>query len=155
MSNTVGQDTVVYLENGIKSRYFYGLRRTDEGTLYIGKVDQLQANDPVTINVPGAIVDNYEGFDQGEDFYEGRDLNHAKPFKNLKYEQFRWDDVNLNYYINDEGERVDIDGNLLNEDGIYVPTHEFEVDDKPKAKRKTTTRKKPVAATKEAEAETE
>ena len=70
MSNTVGQDTVVYLENGIKSRYFYGLRRTDEGTLYIGKVDQLQANDPVTINVPGAIVDNYEGFDQGEDFYE-------------------------------------------------------------------------------------
>ena len=98
MSNTVGQDTVVYLENGIKSRYFYGLRRTDEGTLYIGKVDQLQANDPVTINVPGAIVDNYEGFDQGEDFYEGRDLNHAK--------QFRWDDVNLNYYINSEGEFV-------------------------------------------------
>ena len=106
MSNTVGQDTVVYLENGIKSRYFYGLRRTDEGTLYIGKVDQLQANDPVTINVPGAIVDNYEGFDQGEDFYEGRDLNHDKPFKNLKYEQFRWDDVNLNYYINSEGEFV-------------------------------------------------
>lgn len=59
------------------------------------------------------------------------------------------------HYINDEGERVDIDGHLLNEDGIYVPTHEFEVDDKPKPKRKTTTRKKPVAATKEAEAETE
>ena len=29
-----------------------------------------------------------------------------KPFKNLKYEQFRWDDVNLNYYINSEGEFV-------------------------------------------------
>ena len=56
--------------------------------------------------MPGAIVDNYEGFDQGEDFYEGRDLNHAKPFKNLKYEQFRWDDVNLNYCINSEGEFV-------------------------------------------------
>ena len=26
--------------------------------------------------------------------------------KNLKYEQFRWDDVNLNYYVNDAGELV-------------------------------------------------
>ena len=106
MSNTVGQDTNVYLENGVKDRYFYGLRRTDEGELYIGKVDQLSANDPVTINLPGNIDDNYKEFDQGYDFYEGRDLNHGKPFKNLKYEQFRWDDVNLNYYINDEGEFV-------------------------------------------------
>ena len=106
MSNTVGQDTNVYLENGVKDRYFYGLRRTDEGELYIGKVDQLSANDPVTINLPGNIDDNYKEFDQGYDFYEGRDLNHSKPFKNLKYEQFRWDDVNLNYYINDEGEFV-------------------------------------------------
>ena len=106
MSNTVGQDTNVYLENGVKDRYFYGLRRTDEGELYIGKVDQLSANDPVAINLPGNIDDNYKEFDQGYDFYEGRDLNHSKPFKNLKYEQFRWDDVNLNYYINDEGEFV-------------------------------------------------
>ena len=106
MSNTVGQDTNVYLENGVKDRYFYGLRRTDEGELYIGKVDQLSANDPVTINLPGNIDDNYKDFDQGYDFYEGRDLNHSKPFVNLKYEQFRWDDVNLNYYINDEGEFV-------------------------------------------------
>ena len=106
MSNTVGQDTNVYLENGVKDRYFYGLRRTDEGELYIGKVDQLSANDPVTINLPGNIDDNYKEFYQGYDFYEGRDLNHSKPFKNLKYEQFRWDDVNLNYYINDEGEFV-------------------------------------------------
>ena len=82
------------------------MRRTDEGELYIGKVDQLSANDPVTINLPGNIDDNYKEFDQGYDFYEGRDLNHSKPFKNLKYEQFRWDDVNLNYYINDEGEFV-------------------------------------------------
>ena len=106
MSNTVGQDTNVYLENGVKDRYFYGLRRTDEGELYIGKVDQLSANDPITINLPGNIDDNYKDFDQGHDFYEGRDLNHSKPFVNLKYEQFRWDDVNLNYYINDEGEFV-------------------------------------------------
>jgi hypothetical protein len=106
MSNTVGQDTSVYLQNGIKDRYFYGLRRTDEGDLYIGKVDQLSANDPVSINNPGNIDDNFKDFDQGYDFFEGRDLNHAKPFKNLRYEQFRWDDVNLNYYINSDGELV-------------------------------------------------
>ena len=106
MSITVGQDTNVYLENGGQDRYFYGLRRTDEGELYIGKVDQLSANDPITINLPGNVDDNYKDFDQGYDFYEGRDLNHSKPFVNLKYEQFRWDDVNLNYYINDEGEFV-------------------------------------------------
>jgi hypothetical protein len=106
MSNAVGQDINVYIQNGIKDRYFYGLRRTDEGELYIGKVDQLSANDPVSINNPGAIDDNYKNFDQGYDFFEGRDLNHAKPFKNLRYEQFKWDDVNLNYYINSEGELV-------------------------------------------------
>ena len=69
-------------------------------------MDQLSANDPVSINNPGAIDDNYKNFDQGYDFFEGRDLNHAKPFKNLRYEQFKWDDVNLNYYINSEGELV-------------------------------------------------
>ena len=106
MSNAVGQDINVYIQNGIKDRYFYGLRRTDDGELYIGKVDQLSANDPVSINNPGAIDDNYKNFDQGYDFFEGRDLNHAKPFKNLRYEQFKWDDVNLNYYINSEGELV-------------------------------------------------
>jgi hypothetical protein len=74
--------------------------------LFIGKVDQLGFNDPVAINNPGNIDDNFKDFDQGYDFYEGRDLNHAKPFKNLRYEQFRWDDVNLNYYINSEGELV-------------------------------------------------
>ena len=125
MSNTVGQDTGVYLANGIKDRYFYGLRRTDEGTLFIGKVDQLSANDPVSINNPGNIDDNFKDFDQGYDFYEGRDLNHAKPFPNLRYEQFRWDDVNLNYYINSEGELVvRINSNVGDGEITYPQTDE-------------------------------
>ena len=125
MSNTVGQDTSVYLANGIKDRYFYGLRRTDEGTLFIGKVDQLSANDPVSINNPGNIDDNFKDFDQGYDFYEGRDLNHAKPFPNLRYEQFRWEDVNLNYYINSEGELVvRINSNVGDGEITYPQTDE-------------------------------
>ena len=125
MSNTVGQDTSVYIAKGIKDRYFYGLRRTDEGTLFIGKVDQLSANDPVSINNPGNIDDNFKDFDQGYDFYEGRDLNHAKPFPNLRYEQFRWDDVNLNYYINSEGELVvRINSNVGDGEITYPQTDE-------------------------------
>ena len=125
MSNTVGQDTSVYLQNGIKDRYFYGLRRTDEGTLFIGKVDQLAANDPVSINNPGNIDDNFKEFDQGYDFFEGRDLNHDKPFRNLRYEQFRWDDVNLNYYINEEGELVvRINSNVGDGEITYPQTDE-------------------------------
>ena len=64
-------------------------------------------------------------FDQGYDFYEGRDLNHAKPFPNLRYEQFRWDDVNLNYYINSEGELVvRINSNVGDGEITYPQTDE-------------------------------
>ena len=32
--------------------------------------------------------------------------SHNLVYENLNYEQFRWDDANLVYYINDEGELV-------------------------------------------------
>jgi hypothetical protein len=40
------------------------------------------------------------------------------------------------HYINEEGKRVDRDKNLLDEDGSYIPTSEYEVDDRPKPKGK-------------------
>ena len=52
-------------------------------------------------------------------------------------------------YINEEGNRVDRDGTLLDEDGAYIPTSEYEVDDRPKPKGRP--RKK--AETEEVEAE--
>ena len=104
--SAIGQGVSAYLKAGVKDRYFYGLRRTDEGELYIGKVDQMLTGDGVSVNVPGDPAKNFSEFDQGQDFYEGRGPNHDKVFANLKYEQFRWDDVNLNYYVNSEGELV-------------------------------------------------
>ena len=33
-------------------------------------------------------------------------MNHARLYANLKYEQFKWDSINVIYYINAEGELV-------------------------------------------------
>jgi hypothetical protein len=80
------------------------LRRTDNGELFVGKVDQLSPNDSVTINKPGDPDKNYPNFEQGQDFLEGRDVNHNLVYENLNYEQFKWDDRNISYYIDSEGE---------------------------------------------------
>mgnify|MGYP003982090113 CR=1 FL=1 len=44
MANYVGtsQDQI---NGSFQNRFFYGLRRTDEGELFIGKVDQLKNED--------------------------------------------------------------------------------------------------------------
>tara|TARA_X000001036_G_scaffold439930_2_gene493171 strand:- start:37 stop:396 length:360 start_codon:yes stop_codon:yes gene_type:complete len=97
------------------SRFFYGLRRTDDGELYVAKVDQLKSHDSIQINKEGDPAQNYEDFQQGEDFLEGRDVNHARVYTNLNYEQFRWDNRNISYYIDDSGNLVA----RINEDYTY------------------------------------
>jgi len=92
--------------NALGSRYFYGLRRTDSGEVFVNKVDQLRGTDGITVNNVGDTEDNFPNFEQGQDFYEGRDIFHNLVYKNLNYEQFRWDNNNLYYYVNDEGELV-------------------------------------------------
>ena len=90
----------------VANRYFYGLRRTDDGELFLIKADQLKGDDTITVNNLGDPTQNYPNFEEGQDFYEGRDVNHEIVYENLNYEQFRWDDRNLYYYVNDEGELV-------------------------------------------------
>jgi uncharacterized UPF0160 family protein len=105
MSTYIGTSAeTVYGE--VQNRYFYGLRRTDNGELFLGKVDQLKKTDSLTINNPGDPTENYPNFEEGQDFYEGRNVYHNLVYENLNYEQFRWDDRNVLYYINDEGELV-------------------------------------------------
>ena len=91
---------------GGNPRYFYGLRRTDNGELFLAKVDQTSPTDSVQINAPGNSTGNYTNFDVGQDFYEGRDVYHNLVFENLNYEQYKWDDRSVYYYVNDEGELV-------------------------------------------------
>ena len=87
-----------------QSRYFYGLRRDDEGMLYFGKVDQVTGNDAIIINVEGLTENNFEDFEYGVDFFDGRlEEDHTRPFKNLYWDQYRWDNKNISYYIDTNG----------------------------------------------------
>ena len=91
---------------GDQPRYMYALRRTDSGDLYFARVNQLSRTDSITINNNGASSDNYPDFQPGVDFLEGRDVNHNLTYANLKYEQLRWDDRSIYYYIDSQGNLV-------------------------------------------------
>jgi hypothetical protein len=89
-------------------RYFYGLRRSDpDGTLYFEKVDQLTSSSTMTLNLPGASANNFENFEYGVDFFDGRlATDHSRPYPNLYFDQYRWDNKNCYYYIDSTGELV-------------------------------------------------
>ena len=91
---------------GVDGRFFYGLRRTDDGELFITKIDQMDPTATIQVNSPGDPEKNYKEFEQGVDFFEGRDQNHEYVYENLTYEQLRWDERHLFYYVNAEGELV-------------------------------------------------
>ncbi len=102
---------------GDTPRFFYGLRRNEAGSLFLQKIDNLKSNDAVSINYLGDESGNYNDFEVGVDFYEGLDVNHNEVFENLKYQQYRWDDRAIFYY-------VDADGNLcarVNSGVTYTP----------------------------------
>jgi len=92
--------------NDTSPNYFYALRRTDDGDLYFTRVNQLSKNETIQINASGDVNDDYTGFDVGQDFFEGRDIFHNLVHPNLNYEQMKWDNRNLFYYVNSEGELV-------------------------------------------------
>ena len=90
MTQYAGNDANFAMQK-IDGRYFYGLRRTEQGELFFTKVDQLDPNEVVQINKPGDPEKNFNEFEQGIDFFEGRDQNHEIVYENLIYEQMRWD----------------------------------------------------------------
>jgi hypothetical protein len=88
-------------------RFFYGLQRTEDGTLYFYKIDQLRDTDTITLNVPGPNNSNFEQFEYGIDFFDGRlAVDHSRPYPNLVFDQYRWDGKDCYYYVNDNGELV-------------------------------------------------
>lgn len=88
-------------------RFFYALRRTDAGDLFFAKIDQLKSTDEIIINDPGLTENNFEDFEYGVDFFDGRlEEDHSRPYTNLHWDQFRWDNKNIYCYINDNGEFV-------------------------------------------------
>ena len=94
---TTSQDVL----NGFIKRYFYGLRRNDDGELFLIRIDQLQggAENVVTINELGVAENNYLDFEEGIDFLDGLDEDHEPVYDNLRYPQLRWDGRSLSYFI--------------------------------------------------------
>jgi hypothetical protein len=87
--------------NGFIKRYFYGLRRNDDGELFLIRVDQLrgEGSNSVVINDIGVGQNNFLDFEEGIDFLEGIDNNHNIVYENLRYTQMKWDGRLLTYYI--------------------------------------------------------
>ena len=55
-------------------RYFYAMRRDDDGQLFISKIDVASPTDNIQVNKPGGTSDNFPDFQDGADFFEGRNL---------------------------------------------------------------------------------
>ena len=94
-------------QNELSTRYYYAIRRDDDGMLYFVKIDQLQDDDTIVINYPGLSENDFTEFEYGVDFFDGRlEEDHSRPYINLAWDQYRWGSRNVFYYINDNGEFV-------------------------------------------------
>lgn len=88
-------------------RYFYALRSDEEGNIYFTRVDQWISSEAIQINMPGDGDQDWEFFEIGIDYFDGKDpATHEKLNANLKYDQYRFDQKSIFYYINDNGELV-------------------------------------------------
>ena len=87
--------------NGFIKRYYYGLRRNDDGELFLIKVDQLSGGDEniAVINDIGIAAENYLDFEEGIDYLAGINEDHEIVNDNLRYPQFKWDNRSLTYFI--------------------------------------------------------
>ena len=92
MSHYIGSNPTD-VANGFIKRYFYGLRRNDDGELFLVRVDQLAGGDTnsITINDLGISEENFLDFEEGIDYLDG--INESKDivYPNLRYPQLRWD----------------------------------------------------------------
>lgn len=90
-----------------EQRYFYGLRTSDDGDLYLTRLDMWTSSDSVQINQPGPVDGDWDNFEIGIDYFEGKDpVTHERPFPNLTFDQYRFDSKSVFYYFNSEGEMV-------------------------------------------------
>jgi hypothetical protein len=84
---------------GNSPRFWYALRRNDDGELFLYRSDQLKDKDSIELNRPGTTQDNFEDFESGIDYFDGIREDHEVEYINLVWTQYRWDDRNILYYI--------------------------------------------------------
>jgi hypothetical protein len=91
---------------GDSPRYFYAIRRNNDGELFFVRSDQLKDINDVELNQPGSIGGTFEDFEAGIDFLDGIDSNHNIVYDNLRYPQYKWDDRSIFFYIDNQGQLV-------------------------------------------------
>ena len=88
---------------GDSPRYWYALRRNQDGELFLLRSDQLKDKDSIELNLPGDPAETFEDFEPGVDYFEGIAADHEVEYDNLVYPQYRWDNRTMLYYIDSEG----------------------------------------------------
>jgi hypothetical protein len=88
---------------GDSPRYWYALRRNQDGELFLLRSDQLKDKDSIELNLPGDPAETFEDFEPGVDYFEGITADHEIEYENLVWTQYRWDNRNMLYYIDSEG----------------------------------------------------
>ena len=88
---------------GESPRYWYALRRNEDGELFLIRSDQIADLDAYQLNIPGPPEEDFEDFEVGVDFFDGIDSTHENPKENMYYPQYKWDQRSLFYYVDNEG----------------------------------------------------
>jgi hypothetical protein len=88
---------------GNSPRYWYALRRNEDGELFLVRSDQIIDRDAYELNIPGPPEEDFDNFVVGTDYLDGIDVEHEPVKENMFYPQYRWDDRSLFYYVDDEG----------------------------------------------------
>ena len=103
MSRYIGISPEKVLD-GFAKKFLYGLRRNDDGELFLIRVDQLGTgdNNSIVINEQGSSDENFPDFEEGIDFLDGVDEDHDIVYANLRYTQLKWDDRSLLFYIDSD-----------------------------------------------------
>jgi hypothetical protein len=97
----LGRDPVEIL--GDSPRYWYALRRNQDGELFIVRSDQVSDKEAYSINIPGPVEENFEDFEPGVDYFDGIAEDHELSYENIYYSQYRWDDRSMFYYVDSQG----------------------------------------------------
>lgn len=113
-----GQTTIADLLGADNPRYFYAIRRDEAGLLYFAKIDQLKDTAAIIVNDPGLNENDFSDFEYGVDFFDGRlEGDHSRQYSNLHWDQYRWDNKNMFYYIDSNGEFIV----RVNQEYVYPP----------------------------------
>jgi hypothetical protein len=89
---------------GDSPRYWYALRRNDDGELFLVRSDQIIDREAYELNIPGPPEEDFDEFEPGVDFLDGIDEDHEPVKENMFYPQYKWDDRSIFYYIDANGQ---------------------------------------------------